>query len=103
MKFSKDGKYLAAAGKDKVVRVWQVLGSNDDRTTHEQGEDAAGTMDGEGEDPYADGHGVRLNAPVFMTEPIQQYHGHTGDVLDLSWSKVGTGHASGKIREAADE
>jgi len=89
MNFSKDGKYLAAAGQDKIVRVWQVLSSKDDRTTHEQGEDAAGTTDGEGEDPYADGHGVRLNAPVFMTEPIQQYHGHTGDVLDLSWSKAG--------------
>ncbi|KAA8910503.1 WD40-repeat-containing domain protein [Sphaerosporella brunnea] len=79
MKFSKDGKYLAASGQDKVVRVWQVLGSKEDRATHEQEEDAAGE--------FTDEAGVRLNAPVFMAEPIQEYHGHTGDVLDLSWSK----------------
>jgi WD40 repeat protein len=85
MKFSKDGKYLAAAGQDKVLRIWQVLGSKEDRATHEQEEDAAGEFT-DGFD--ANKPGVRLNAPVFMAEPIQEYRGHTGDVLDLSWSKV---------------
>ena len=83
MKFSKDGKYLAAGGQDKIVRVWQVLGSNDDRAAHEKGEDAAGTEGDLNHRP-----GVRLHAPVFMSEPIQKYQGHTGDVLALSWSKV---------------
>lgn len=84
MKFSNDGRYLAAAGQDAVVRVWQVLSSHADRATHEQGEDAA-------YDPNAgaDGQGVRLNAPVFLSEPIHEYHGHTAEVLSLSWSKVG--------------
>lgn len=85
MKFSRDGRYLAAAGTDKVVRVWQVLGSKEDRATHEQREDSASTN---GVD--RGGSGVRLNAPVFMSEPIHVYQGHTGDVLDLSWSKVET-------------
>lgn len=84
MKFSKDGKYLAAAGQDKIVRIWQVLSSKDERKEHENEEDAAGAADGRNpNDP-----GVRLNAPVFRSEPIQEYTGHTGDVLDLSWSKV---------------
>ncbi|KAF8534539.1 WD40-repeat-containing domain protein [Trichophaea hybrida] len=83
MKFSNDGRYLAVAGQDKVVRVWQVLGSQEDRAAHEQEEDAAGIADGVG----CDGHGMRLNAPVFMSEPIREYHGHTSDILALSWSK----------------
>jgi WD40 repeat protein len=85
MKFSKDGKYLAAAGQDKVVTIWQVLGSKEDRAAHEQEEDAAGVL---ADEVDAGKQGIRLNAPVFMVEPIQEYRGHTGDVLDLSWSKV---------------
>ncbi|KAI5819587.1 WD40-repeat-containing domain protein, partial [Pyronema omphalodes] len=64
MKFSNDGRYLAAAGQDAVVRVWQVLSSHADH-----------------------GQGVRLNAPVFLSQPIHEYHGHTAEVLSLSWSK----------------
>ncbi|KAF8425112.1 WD40-repeat-containing domain protein [Tirmania nivea] len=63
MKVSKDGKYLAAGGQDKVVRVWQMDGI------------------------YNQGAGVRLNAPVFKNDPVREYAGHTADILDLSWSK----------------
>ena len=78
MEFSKDGKHLAAGGKDFVVRVWAVLATKDDRQAHELEEDAAGK----------DGESVRLNAPVFKRKTIQEYSGHTASVLDLSWSKV---------------
>ena len=85
MKFSKDGKYLAAGGQDKVLRVWQVIGSAEERVAHEKEEDAAGLeMDG----VYTQSAGVRLNAPVFKNEPVREYAGHTADILDLSWSKV---------------
>ena len=87
MKFNKDGRYLAAGGQDQVVRVWQVIGTENERCEHEKEEDAAGTEGTEGTD-YVEGGGRRLNAPVFKSEPIQEYYGHTADILDLSWSKV---------------
>ncbi|KAL1966801.1 hypothetical protein VTN77DRAFT_3766 [Rasamsonia byssochlamydoides] len=76
LEFSKDGKYLAAAGQDKTVSVWAVITNSEDREAHEQEEDEA-----KGEE------GWRLTAPVFKSKPIREYKGHTGSVLDLSWSK----------------
>lgn len=80
LEFSIDGRYLAAGGQDKVVRVWAVISTSQERETHENEEDAT----------LADGSDqpMRLNAPVFKTKPIREYQEHTSDVLDLSWSKV---------------
>ena len=78
MEFSKDGKHLAAGGKDYVVRVWAVLSSKEQRQAHEKEEDVAAKA----------GDSVRLNAPVFKTRTVQEYGGHTASILDLSWSKV---------------
>lgn len=85
MKFSVDGRYLAVGGQDKIVSVWEVLSSQEDRSAHEREEDANGSGSNT---PYSSSRGVRLNAPVFRTEPLREYVGHTADVLDLSWSKV---------------
>lgn len=73
--FSKDGRYFAAAGKDAVVRVWAVIVTQEDRRTEEEEEAASGAV------------GERLSAPVFKERPIREFAGHTGEVLDLSWSK----------------
>ncbi|KAL5372208.1 hypothetical protein DPSP01_013674 [Paraphaeosphaeria sporulosa] len=75
--FSKDGKYLAAGGQDKVVRVWAVLATPEDRRAHETEEQV----------PNASGHSTRLSAPVFHQKPFREYQGHTSTILDLSWSK----------------
>ena len=77
MEFSKDGRYLAAGGHDRIVRVWAVISTDDDRQTHEREEDARNK-----------GQQARLSAPVFKTSPVQEYEGHTASILDLSWSKV---------------
>lgn len=77
MEFSKDGKYLAAAGQDKKVRVWQVISSPEDREAEEKDFNAGN----------AGGENVRLNAPVFKTKLLREYDGHTSSILDLSWSK----------------
>ena len=80
MEFSKDGRYLAAGGHDRFVRVWAVIATGDDRRTHEREEEAANK----------DGTQTRLSAPVFKSKPIYEYEGHTASILDLSWSKVGS-------------
>jgi WD40 repeat protein len=73
--FSKDGKYLATAGRDRVVRVWAVLSTPEERRAYEEDEAVNG------------GAGERLSAPVFRDQPVKEFRGHTGEVLDLSWSK----------------
>lgn len=77
LEFSQDGRFLAAAGQDCRVRVWAVIASREDRQAHEIEEDAR-----------SDQLPIRLNAPVFRTQPVRTYEGHTGSVVDLSWSKV---------------
>ncbi|OAA66824.1 WD40/YVTN repeat-like-containing domain protein [Niveomyces insectorum RCEF 264] len=76
--FSKDGKYLAAGGRDHVVRVWAVISTPEDRRAQEEEEARHGGGTGGSE---------RLSAPVFLERPVQEFRGHTGEVLDLSWSK----------------
>lgn len=73
LEFSKDGRYLAAAGRDQVVRVWAVISTPEERQSHEHDEDDVN----------------RLHAPVFRSIPIREFEGHTGEILDLSWSKNG--------------
>lgn len=75
-KFSKDGKYLAAGGRDHIVRIWQVISTAEDRRL--QVEEEAQNEGGADE---------RLSAPVFLEKPVQEFIGHTGEILDVSWSK----------------
>ncbi|KAG9239063.1 WD40-repeat-containing domain protein [Amylocarpus encephaloides] len=75
--FSRDGKYLAAAGRDRVLRVWAVISTPEERLTHEHEEDVSLSSSG----------GERVSAPVFRSKPTREFEGHTGEILDLSWSK----------------
>ncbi|RHZ87168.1 hypothetical protein Glove_40g51 [Diversispora epigaea] len=79
MEFSKDGKFLATGGQDKVVRVWAVISSDEEREHFLEGSDGTSVYEGIS--------GAKLRAPVFRGKPLYEYRGHTADVLDLSWSK----------------
>ncbi|RMX73741.1 hypothetical protein D0869_13299 [Hortaea werneckii] len=81
MGFSKDGKHLAAAGVDAIVRVWGVMSSADDRHKHEMQEASENEANG------ITAHAEHLSAPVFMRQPVREYEGHSSTILDLSWSK----------------
>ncbi|KAF2190282.1 WD40 repeat-like protein [Zopfia rhizophila CBS 207.26] len=76
--FSKDGKHLAAGGQDKIVRVWAVISTPEERRTHEKDESGSNVSDGQA---------THLSAPVFQQKPFREYHGHMSTILDLSWSK----------------
>ncbi|KAM0561405.1 hypothetical protein ACHAPJ_003286 [Fusarium lateritium] len=73
--WSLDGRYLAVAGKDQIVRVFAVISTPEERKAHEEEEAQNGT------------HGEKLSAPVFRTKPVREFREHTGEVLALSWSK----------------
>ncbi|KAM0321867.1 hypothetical protein ACHAPQ_009247 [Fusarium lateritium] len=73
--FSLDGRFLAVAGKDQIVRVFAVISTPEERKAHEEEEAQNGV------------HGEKLSAPVFRTKPVREFREHTGEVLALSWSK----------------
>ncbi|PVH99463.1 WD40 repeat-like protein [Periconia macrospinosa] len=75
--FSQDGKYLAAGGQDRVVRVWAVISTPEERRAHELEESSK----------LAEGQNTHLSAPVFQQKPFRLYIGHESTILDLSWSK----------------
>lgn len=89
-RFSLDGKYLATAGADYIVRVWQVISTPEEREFYNEEANADGDDSWRGSRRGSMRRGSKpstVSAPVFFPYPIREYVGHTQDVLDLSWSK----------------
>ncbi|KAK6146493.1 hypothetical protein DH2020_020362 [Rehmannia glutinosa] len=111
MKFSPDGLYLASAGVDGVVRVWKVLEDDIVNKFNTQDIDpsclyfslnhfsklAPLDVAKERDDHMkslkksSDSACVILPPKGFQLseKPLHEFHGHTGEVLALSWSKNG--------------
>ncbi|KAI0392322.1 WD40 repeat-like protein [Xylariaceae sp. FL0594] len=73
--FSQDGRYLATGGRDRVLRVWAVIATEEDRKAYNEEDNANAEKE------------ERLSAPVFHPKPAREFIGHEGDILALSWSK----------------
>lgn len=98
MKFSKHGKYVATAGQDGVIRVWEVIlqrgkphanptDHSTDQQTNGQQHQNGGPIEGQPQDTSTLYEGYCSDCPVLSSKPYRVYQGHKQDVLELCWSK----------------
>jgi len=79
VEFSKDGRYLATAGDDAVIKIWEVITSQSDRWL-EMDRRRSSTSPNTTTDN-------RPIASVFKSKPIREYTGHSSSVVDITWSR----------------
>ena len=81
MKFNESGRFLATAGQDRVVRVWEL------DLEEASSDDVASSDDTSVVQKTASKNRMSIRGEsVFKDTPRREYRGHRGDVLDLCWS-----------------
>lgn len=97
MKFSPDGQYLASGGEDGVVRVWRVM-TIDASSDYLSSEGNFCSKLNEGKSSFQRNHPIHASVifpdKIFQIDEssLQEFHGHSGDVLDLAWSNSNVSH-----------
>ncbi|KAJ1412942.1 WD40/YVTN repeat-like-containing domain superfamily [Sesbania bispinosa] len=92
MKFSPNGKYVASGGEDGVVRVWRVTSLDTSSICFTTEGSAASRKVKLGNSFHWKKHSsqpfIFLPNSIFQIEesPLQEFFGHSSDVLDLAWS-----------------
>jgi WD40 repeat protein len=105
MKFSPDGQLLATGGEDGVVRVWGITQSEDCKIPMDDPScvylkadpksglapvhvDTQKKCKVKSFKQFTESACVVIPTTVFqiLEKPLHEFHGHFGDVLDLSWS-----------------
>ena len=109
MQFSHDGQYMASAGQDAMVRIWEVSSRDATPSAAAEGSEGGLAADGAGSGGLgaaqtegagggdsdgpssggANGGGHREQRQLLFNEkPLRVWKGHKGDVLDISWSST---------------
>ncbi|KAK1289068.1 hypothetical protein QJS10_CPB18g01466 [Acorus calamus] len=111
IRFSLDGRYLASAGEDRVIHVWQVSEAERKGELLVVGEEGNLNQCSASPEPVVGANGSYLERSkrgkgsnhrksvsldqiavpehvfALSEKPVCSFSGHFGDVLDLSWSK----------------
>ncbi|CAA6662682.1 unnamed protein product [Spirodela intermedia] len=95
VKFSLDGRFLASAGEDCIIQIWQVMEMERKGDLLTERAAAAPSADDEEKSKATsvrkslsfDQIVLPENIFTLSEKPICSFHGHFEDVLDLSWSK----------------
>lgn len=83
MEFSKDGKYLAVAGRNAVIKIWKVISSPLGRLEQNNIESELRTA----RQKKKSNNKLYQGAPVFHQAPVKIFKGHNHSILSLDWSK----------------
>lgn len=91
MKFSPDGQYLATGGEDRIIRIWRVTSVDSScKSFSSEGHSDSNLKEGKSSlrTKKRMHSSVVIPEKVFQIEetPLQEFHGHTSEILDLAWS-----------------